>query len=84
MFLKASIIRILIVLTLKNIEYKASIIGILIMLALKNIKYKASIIGILIILSLKNINYKTKGQLISKQNCRAITSPKKQTLDFYF
>ena len=25
-----------------------------------------------------------KGQLISKQNCRAITSPKKQTLDFYF
>ena len=26
----------------------------------------------------------TKGQLISKQNCPAITSPKKQTLDFYF
>ena len=25
-----------------------------------------------------------KGQLISKQNCRAITSSKKQTLDFYF
>ena len=25
-----------------------------------------------------------KGQLISKQNCRAINSPKKQTLDFYF
>ena len=24
----------------------------------------------------------TKGQLISKQNCRAITSPKKQTQDF--
>ena len=26
----------------------------------------------------------TKGQLISKQNCRAITFPKKQMLDFYF
>ena len=25
----------------------------------------------------------SKGQLISKQDCRAITSPKKQTLDFY-
>ena len=25
-----------------------------------------------------------KVQLISKQNCRAITSPKKRTLDFYF
>ena len=25
-----------------------------------------------------------KGQLISKQDCRAITSPKKQTLGFYF
>ena len=25
-----------------------------------------------------------KGQLISKQNSRAITSPTKQTLDFYF
>ena len=25
-----------------------------------------------------------KGQLISKQDCRTITSPKKQTLDFYF
>ena len=31
-----------------------------------------------------NLNGETKGQLISKQNCRAITSPKKQTLDFYF
>ena len=28
--------------------------------------------------------FKAKGQLISKQNCRAIHSPKKQTLDFYF
>ena len=26
----------------------------------------------------------SKGQLISKQNCRAITSPTKQMLDFYF
>ena len=26
----------------------------------------------------------SKGQLISKQNCQAITSSKKQTLDFYF
>ena len=25
-----------------------------------------------------------KGQLISKQDCQAITSPKKRTLDFYF
>ena len=25
-----------------------------------------------------------KGQLILKQNCKAITSPKKQTWDFYF
>ena len=25
-----------------------------------------------------------KGQLISKENCRALISPKKQTLDFYF
>ena len=29
-------------------------------------------------------SFSSKGQLISKQNCRAITSPKKQTLDFYF
>ena len=42
MFFKASIISILIVLTLKHIEYKASIIGILMMLALKNINYKTS------------------------------------------
>ena len=28
--------------------------------------------------------YFVKVQLISKQNCRAINSPKKQTLDFYF
>ena len=27
---------------------------------------------------------RAKGQLISKQDCRAITSPKKRTLDFYF
>ena len=27
-------------------------------------------------------SFSSKGQLISKQNCRAITSPKKQTLDF--
>ena len=58
MFFKVRNISILILLTLKNIEYKASIIGILIMLALKNMKYKASIIGILIMLALKNIKYK--------------------------
>ena len=46
---------VLIMLTLKNIEYKASIISILIMLALKNINYKASNIGVLIMLALKNI-----------------------------
>ena len=58
MFFKVSTIKILIFLTLKNINYKASIIGILMMLALKNINYKASIIGILMMLALKKINYK--------------------------
>ena len=32
----------------------------------------------------RNYDNETKGQLISKQNCRAITSSKKQTLEFYF
>ena len=30
----------------------------------------------------EKLSYITKGQLISKQNCRAITSSKKQTQDF--
>jgi len=44
--LQASIIDILIMLALNNINYKASIIGILIMLALK---YKAAIVFLLLI-----------------------------------
>ena len=59
MCFKVSTIKILIMLALKNINYKASIIGILMMLALKNINYKTSIIGFLMMLALKKINYKT-------------------------
>ena len=52
MFFKVRNISILILLTLKNIEYKASIIGILIMLALYFMFFKASNIKAPIMLAL--------------------------------
>merc|ERR1712051_442253 len=65
---KASIIGILMMLALKNINYKASIIGILMMLALKKINYKASIRTIRKCSKMDGQKYipNTKGQFISK------------------
>ena len=74
MFFKVNAIKILIFLTLKNINYKASIIGILMMLALKNINYKTSIIGFLMMLALKKINY--KGSIHTIRKCSKIDGQK--------